>query len=195
MSDPSPIDPERLADIRIRIADRAWWTEAWFADLLADRDYQEQRADKAERLGGGEFELRTLQVLGERPGGTWSDSVAGIGSRIVRLEADVSRLRARVQVEAEDVERVGLVDAAALRYVFARGWTPGHRFRRSGVDLVIVCADNEPISTLAEFDDEACSAGSIAFIVGTLARKLSRSPWAIFEEMAATTPPEPARES
>jgi hypothetical protein len=112
-----------------------------------------------------------------------------------RLQAEVSRLRARVQVEAEDVERVGLVDAAALRYVFARGWTPGHRYRRSGVGLVIVCADNEPISTLAEFDDEACSAGSIAFIVGTLARKLSRSPWTVLEEMAATTPTEPARES
>jgi hypothetical protein len=201
-TDHKPMAPERLADIREGVEWRRGRPmpmdddrDGIIAALLVDRDHQERRAEQAEQLGGGEFEIRTLQVLGERPDGTWPDSVAGIGLRIVRLEAEVARLRARVQVEAEDVARRGILDAAALRYVFAQGWTPGHRYRRSGVDLVIVCADNEPIATLAEFDEGACSAGSIAFIVGVIARKLSRCPWTILEEMAATIPPAPARES
>lgn len=106
---------------------------------------------------------------------------------------EVTRLRARVRegaVEAEDVERSGLLDADVMRYLTARGWTLGHRYRRGDVDFVIMCLDGEPIAALAE-NEAASTFESIAYVIRDHARKIGSSPWDILDEMAAM-PLEPA---
>jgi hypothetical protein len=190
MSDPTPMDPERLGLLRGWAQARVMIGSDYVREMLADRDHQERRAVQAEQLGGGEFDLRTLQVLGERPGGACSDSVAGIGSRIVRLEAEVARLRARVRVDADDVERAGLTRAHVEAWLRTSGWeTLTHE---SGW-LSFVSPDGPHV------DVHLRDGWSSAQVVNALAR-LTRNPGLdILDEMAAmppaTSPPAPARES
>jgi hypothetical protein len=47
-NEPKPMNPERLADMRTRVA-CGRRPQIWFAELLADRDYHAQRAEQLER--------------------------------------------------------------------------------------------------------------------------------------------------
>lgn len=101
-----PMDPERLADVRRWIA--GGWTplpRETEAELLADRDYQAQRAEEWERKAVG---------LG-------ADALA----ETVRLKDEIARLRSRVRVEAEDVERAGVTWAHVAAWLRANGWSAG----------------------------------------------------------------------
>ena len=118
---PRPMDPGRLAELR-HLAAKArvpGWTISPLdlEELLADRDYQAQRAD-AEQV-----------VLAELPGDCWPEyEGAPAVARLVELanranaaEAEVARLRSRVRVEAEDVERAGVTWAHIDAWLSMRG--------------------------------------------------------------------------
>lgn len=194
MSDPKPMDPERLAALRELAASFPVGAAGGFLvdgliDLLADRDCQEQRADKAEReRDDARADLvrevaeskRLADVLGGEEVGhdvlspdQWMALLAGPGSAIDRLIAfdrayashyriaaliktaedeaaamrtEVARLRARVRVEAEDVERLGLTRVHVEAWLAAStDWKriddgshePGSIWRRK--DYPIVC--------------------------------------------------------
>lgn len=204
------MDPELLAQLRKRV-EQNWMpvdsnVEA-IAGLLADRDYQERERKSAEagrdylaRLTGSAICRATCIAPGEVviehdpaiAGHALTGAVERLRFRAEQAESQVSRLRARLRVEAEDVERAGVTDAHAMRYVLAHGWTHGHRYRRGEVDIVVMCLDGEPIAALREHGEPNNEArASIAFIVGRLAKHENRSPWDILDEMAAM-PPEAA---
>lgn len=208
MSTPAPMAADRLAKLRSMATGCAEY-DCLVDELLADRDYQERRAQQAEaehdeareahvrhveRLALAEdaakrardaarIEAASLRALAGRIGEDLPEQAL---AKILALQSEVARLRARVRVEAADVERHGVVDAAVLRYVVARGWTLGTRYVGGSprVDLVIVSHDGNPIAPIAEHDTVTCSGASIAFIVGWLANLESRSSWTILEEMS-----------
>jgi hypothetical protein len=109
-----------------------------------------------------------------------------------RLQAEVARLRARVSVEAEDVERVGLTQAHVEAWLLANGWRKTKReysdgttnwIRGDGGYSVLACSDADVIAHVAQ----------------TAALIHERPGLTILDEMAAmliaTIPQAPARES
>jgi hypothetical protein len=164
-----PMPAKRLAEIRSRFTGGSR-SEMWFTDteqlaedliaLLADRDYQERRAEQAEREREEARDDRDMfraranryaAVLAELPCDCWPE-YEGASAAVARLveqaeigrqwqgdsslemwfpltaermkeaEADVTRLRARVRVEAEDVERAGVTKAHVEAWLRANGW-------------------------------------------------------------------------
>jgi hypothetical protein len=142
------MDPERLADLRRRIA-CGRVPERWYADLLADRDYHAQRA--------GDLAHALIATNHER----------------LAAQGEVARLRARVRVEAEDVERVGVTRAKV------RAWLLVH-------DLL-----SEPHTVQGErwagygYLHHSDRTKDIANAIANRARQLGRPGLDILDEMAA----------
>jgi hypothetical protein len=118
-----PMDPERLSIARSMLAHvvpHGVVSEAFAAELLADRDHHAQRADeilhRSESLCEVEAALRYA-----------SHSIPAIRDlgpceAIGALTTEVARLRARVRVEAEDVERAGVTREHVEAWLRANGW-------------------------------------------------------------------------
>jgi hypothetical protein len=137
------------------------------------------RAEKAEAELAEQRERATARI--DRIADEWRVETA-------RLQAEVARLRARVHVEAADVELVGLTQAHGEAWLVANGWRKTecqysdettHWIRGDGGYLVLACSDTDVM----------------AMTVRTLELVHKRSGLDILDEMAATTPPAPARGS
>jgi hypothetical protein len=156
MTDPKPMDPADL--IRLRgMATGCSEYDGLVDALFADRDYQERRAEQAERerdealnnvatahanardeddadallrgwlAGAGDREKTQQWLNGENP---WWHEANEDARAVERLQAEVTRLRARVRVQAEDVERVGVTPTKAEAWLESKGWA-GTRTRDS----------------------------------------------------------------
>jgi hypothetical protein len=118
-TEPKPIDPELLAELRSDAANGLVECSTSSDDvlaLLADHAWQERRGDSLDRL---RIDAEAMVLALET-------DIAILKRRAEQTErerdearAEVSRLRARVRVEAEDVERAGVtwadIDAWLLR--------------------------------------------------------------------------------
>jgi hypothetical protein len=108
-----PMDPERLALARHEASRRM---ATVVADSIAIRtllrqtlehaDYHAQRADEAESEANDQRAETTRCLM-----------------RALDAEAEVARLRARVRVGAEDVERAGVTRKHVEAWLRAHGWT------------------------------------------------------------------------
>lgn len=239
MTDPKPMDPKRLADLLEHLSTyppgaRLMLDRDELAELLADRDYQAQRAERAEieqsaaehardvaraalaqgqaaataRVGKLERErdearddrdrhstraTRYEAVLAELPGECWPEydgaltAVSALVDRARRTdaaEAEVARLRARVQVEAEDVEQAGVTEAQVEAWLAANGWafmreSGGERLWELGDVGVWVVHDTGIDETERSF---------IAFVIGRIVNRvhgLHKCGLDILDEMAA----------
>lgn len=169
MSDPSPIDPERLALAR-KCTGSVGWLRRLLADVLADRDYQEQRLVEVSES------LRA-----------WIARANDVENEAAALRREVVRLRARVRVEAEDVERAGVTRAQVEAWLrMSPRWESSTNgawhWKPANGGVFTTLSDGKRSDELA--DD-----------VHWLAKREQRSGLDILEEMAATTPPAPARGS
>jgi hypothetical protein len=104
-----------------------------------------------------------------------------------RLRAEVARLRARVRVEADDVERLGLTRAHVEAWLrmnprWESSTSGAWHWKPANGGVFTTLSDGKRSDELA--DD-----------VHWLAKREQRSGLDILEEMATTTPREPARES
>jgi hypothetical protein len=148
MTDPKPMDPADL--IRLRgMATGCSEYDGLVDALFADRDYQERRAEQAERerdealnnvatahanardeddadallrgwlAGAGDREKTQQWLNGENP---WWHEANEDARAVERLQAEVTRLRARVRVQAEDVERAGVMRDHVEAWLRANGW-------------------------------------------------------------------------
>lgn len=177
--EPNPMDPERLALARKRATLKtATELHSLLAELLADRDGQEDRAVKAERN-----HAQHLDLLG-RIEADLRRALAEARSRADQLDAEVTRLRARASVEAEDVERAGVTRAQIEAWLATNGWRNSGRqysdgtsywVRGDGGTGVLACSD--AVQTVLTFAD--------------LAHIHNRAGLDILDEMAAMPTPEP----
>jgi hypothetical protein len=112
---PKPMDPERLAHLR-GLSDPLCFTSAFQADivaeLLADRDYHARIS--------ATFEAERDDAMQHR--GWLEQRRREDGEQLDALRAEVARLRARVRVEAEDVERAGAMWGRVVSWLLANGW-------------------------------------------------------------------------
>jgi hypothetical protein len=151
---PKPMDPERLARARSMLAHvvpHGVVSEAFAAELLADRDHH---AAEAAQLNAMIIARQDAELAAGPP--------SEMELRLLHATREVARLRARVRVEAEDVERAGVT------WERARAWRDAH-----GVGSSLLCSDRE----------------SIAWYIGTQAVALQRCGLDILDEMAAMEVP------
>jgi hypothetical protein len=120
---PKPMDPERLAHLR-GLSDPLCFTSAFQADivaeLLTDRDYHAQRAEHFTTISCVMASMAgSIQEIARAAG--WPEDVpvedpGELVESVAQLRAEAARLRARVRVEAEDVERAGVTRAHAIAW-------------------------------------------------------------------------------
>jgi hypothetical protein len=103
-----------------------------------------------------------------------------------RLQAEVSRLRARVRVEAEDVERAGVTRTHIEAWLVANEWTT----ESMAGWLTFVAPSGEHVDVWMDDWRQPLAKAIIALV-----RPARRCGLDILDEMAATTPPAPARGS
>lgn len=168
-----PMDPKRLADMRARLAMHGLVgnakTRNLCAELLADRDYHAQRADEAERERD---EARQL-----------ADDATAL------LAAEVRRLRARVRVEAEDVERAGVTRAHLEAWLRANQWAPttesGWKGFSDGSTVSTQTWRPAPYNARGVTIEEWDRAEAVVNSIRTMAYHLARPGLDILDEMAA----------
>jgi hypothetical protein len=180
MSDPKPMDPERLALLRnrLRVGPMTTLVDELVPELLDHADYQERRAEQAEaardylaRVSGSAICRATCIAPGETvvehdpdiAGDALTGAVERLRARaeqaererdearaenfcleyenacchIDLLQAEIARLRARVRVEAEDVERPELPPGVTVKYDQATGeWSTEHGFGASRKEAI-----------------------------------------------------------
>ena len=103
-----------------------------------------------------------------------------------RLAAEVARLRARVRVEAGDVQRVGVTRAHVEAWLRANGWAPSPR------EGTAVGAHGRGVMWRAiERDErgvELYERGMLPEAINTMAYHFKRAGLDILDEMAAHSP-------
>jgi hypothetical protein len=219
MSEPKPIDSERLAryrqdveraqhpDARVRLLPIYGWTDV--ADLLGDIDraaallvdeQQSSRAYAAE-LGSAmaKLALAESEHLTETAGlisnaaavrEQHSNRVERLLGCIEMLKTEVARLRSRVRVEADDVERIGVTRVQLVAWLGANGWAPSANERgwcsALGNRQLWRCVPRDGRGV-----DVHCvgSPFAIACSVRTLASHFGRPGLDILDEMAAIEVP------
>lgn len=175
--EPKSMDPERLAALKRSVERRDGdWREMLMepeqvAELLADRDYcAQQWADAL-----NENSRRSHKHY---------EAMKTAAEALAKQQEEIERLRARVRVEAEDVERAGITRAHVEAWLTANNWAPskGHgsvpqegRFSnwatKPSRECVSVFEDHNP--------------ARIAHAICTLARHYKRPGLDILDEMAA----------
>jgi hypothetical protein len=99
------------------------------------------------------------------------------------LRAEIARLRARVRVEAEDVERAGVTWAHVTNWLSARDWAPTRGRGLAYNDGGTFCHWKSARGHVSVFENE--SPGCVAAAVCTLAGLYRRPGLDILDEMAA----------
>jgi hypothetical protein len=160
-----PMDPERLADVRRRIA-CGRVPERWYADLLADRDYHAQRADDAESEANDQRAETTRCLM-----------------RALGAEAEVARLRARVRAESKDIPEI--LPSQIVGYLIAAGWRDAHVVSRDGAPLWTVMLKGDRGLDVPMLPGAVDYRRIVAGIVNEMAAKDGRAPLDILDEMAA----------
>jgi hypothetical protein len=141
-NEPKPLDHETLICIREGVEWRRGLPlddkDIAIAELLADRDYQEKRADEAATKAAlhddaARMLCRDFAIDGDPERKHAVDAALVAARRYRKLEAEVTSLRARVRVEAEDVERLGVTRAHVVAWLCEHGWAMAPTFGWSAV--------------------------------------------------------------
>lgn len=223
MTEPKPMDPERLAALRELAASFPAGAAGGFLvdgliGLLADRDYQAARADAAEQGEPSSFRLDTLRRLAKLPpDAAWSTCMITLKrverhrdaarAALAESEADLSyaieqsaastrerdearaelaRLRARVQVDRDDVTRSGVTRAHVISFLRENGWIQspsegswGHEWGASELWRPALY-DGRGVSVYAKDDQDP-----VADAIRTIAYHFGKCGLDILDEMAA----------
>lgn len=177
MTESKPMDPESLAcarDYAAGVPPRhgAPASRQLVAELLAAYDHVIARVDHAERLLRGDMTPEHKQALDcDHPAG-WRDLALMRG-------AEVTRLRARVQVGAEDLERAGVTRGHVEAWLAAApGW---ERIDDGSWPSMSSWLNRETMTSAFPSDDVDWLPNAISAVSD---RDRTRA-WAILEEMAA----------
>jgi hypothetical protein len=122
-----PMDPERLARMREHAGQvqRSTFPKHEVAELLADRDYHAQRADDAER------DARVERATREATDAQFCRTLDALDARDHGNDNTLPS-SARVRVEAEDIERVGVTRHQIEAWLHANRWRNSRRTYSDG---------------------------------------------------------------